>query len=75
MCGAVRAIHPFSTSTKVPEKLFVSICSALSITNNVLPMTHVGLDNFDLVSILVSQVMLSDDDDRFRCAESLPGRA
>lgn len=25
-------------------------------------MTHVGLDNFDLVKYLVSQVMLSDDD-------------
>jgi malate dehydrogenase (quinone) len=30
--------------------------------SNIMPMTHVGLDNFDLVKYLVSQVMLSDDD-------------
>ncbi|WP_350238864.1 malate dehydrogenase (quinone) [Pectobacterium colocasium] len=32
--------------------------------SNVMPMTHVGLDNFDLVKYLVGQVMM-DDDDRF----------
>lgn len=32
--------------------------------SNLMPMTHVGLDNFDLVKYLISQVMM-DDDDRF----------
>ncbi|WCG84279.1 malate dehydrogenase (quinone) [Pectobacterium sp. A5351] len=32
--------------------------------SNIMPMTHVGLDNFDLVKYLVGQVMM-DDDDRF----------
>nr|WP_113865046.1 malate dehydrogenase (quinone) [Brenneria salicis]NMN91014.1 malate dehydrogenase (quinone) [Brenneria salicis ATCC 15712 = DSM 30166]RBP66508.1 malate dehydrogenase (quinone) [Brenneria salicis ATCC 15712 = DSM 30166]RLM32040.1 malate:quinone oxidoreductase [Brenneria salicis ATCC 15712 = DSM 30166] len=32
--------------------------------SNVWPMTRVGLDNFDLVKYLISQVMM-DDDDRF----------
>ncbi len=31
-------------------------------TSNVMPMMHVGLDNFDLVKYLVSQVMLSEED-------------
>ncbi|MBV6818665.1 malate dehydrogenase (quinone) [Rahnella sp. PD12R] len=30
--------------------------------SNIMPMTHVGIDNFDLVKYLVSQVMLSDED-------------
>lgn len=30
--------------------------------SNIMPMTHVGLDNFDLVKYLVSQVMMNDDD-------------
>ncbi|WP_409158898.1 malate dehydrogenase (quinone) [Pectobacterium sp. B2J-2] len=32
--------------------------------SNIMPMTHVGLDNFDLVKYLIGQVMM-DDDDRF----------
>ncbi len=36
-------------------------------TSNVMPMMHVGLDNFDLVKYLVSQVMLSEED----CFEAL----
>ncbi|EXU74203.1 malate dehydrogenase (quinone) [Erwinia mallotivora] len=31
-------------------------------TSNFMPMTHVGLDNFDLVKYLIGQVMLNDDD-------------
>jgi len=31
-------------------------------TSSVMPMMHVGLDNFDLVKYLVSQVMLSEED-------------
>ncbi|MFZ4832379.1 malate:quinone oxidoreductase [Rouxiella sp. Mn2063] len=30
--------------------------------SNIMPMTHVGLDNFDLIKYLISQVMLNDDD-------------
>ncbi|MEQ9861804.1 malate dehydrogenase (quinone) [Pectobacterium cacticida] len=38
---------------------------ASSVTlSNILPMAHVGLDNFNLVKYLIGQVMM-DDDDRF----------
>ena len=54
---------PFATfSTKfLKNGSFFDLLSTTT-TNNVLPMTHVGLDNFDLVKYLVSEVMLSDDD-------------
>ena len=54
---------PFATfSTKfLKNGSFFDLLSTTT-TNNVLPMTHVGLDNFDLVKYLISQVMLSDDD-------------
>ncbi|EPK7358330.1 malate dehydrogenase (quinone) [Kluyvera ascorbata] len=54
---------PFATfSTKfLKEGSFFDLLSTTT-TSNVLPMTHVGLDNFDLVKYLISQVMLSDDD-------------
>lgn len=54
---------PFATfSTKFLKNgsladLFKSITAS-----NIGPMTDVGLDNFDLVKYLVSQLMLSDDD-------------
>ena len=31
-------------------------------TSNMMPMVHVGLDNFDLVKYLIGQVMLTDED-------------
>ena len=54
---------PFATfSTKfLKQGSFFDLLSTTT-TSNVMPMTHVGLDNFDLVKYLVSQVMLSDDD-------------
>ncbi|KNC90436.1 malate dehydrogenase (quinone) [Trabulsiella odontotermitis] len=56
---------PFATfSTKfLKNGSFFDLLSTTT-TSNVLPMTHVGMDNFDLVKYLISQVML-DDDDRF----------
>jgi malate dehydrogenase (quinone) len=54
---------PFATfSTKfLKNGSFMDLLSTTT-TDNVLPMTHVGLDNFDLVKYLISQVMLNDDD-------------
>ncbi|WP_437613734.1 malate dehydrogenase (quinone) [Erwinia sp. V71] len=44
-----------------------------SITpSNIKPMMHVGLDNFDLVKYLVSQVMLNDDDRHKALQEYFP---
>ena len=54
---------PFATfSTKFLKNGSIFDLLSTTTTDNVLPMTHVGLDNFDLVKYLVSQVMLSDDD-------------
>lgn len=54
---------PFATfSTKfLKNGSFFDLLSTTT-TSNFMPMTHVGLDNFDLVKYLISQVMLSDDD-------------
>ena len=59
---------PFATfSTKfLKNGSFFDLLSTTT-TSNFIPMTDVGLDNFDLVKYLISQVMLSDDD-RFACA-------
>ncbi|HDG1679038.1 TPA: malate dehydrogenase (quinone) [Kluyvera ascorbata] len=59
----VALFGPFATfSTKfLKQGSFFDLLSTTT-TSNVMPMTHVGLDNFDLVKYLVSQVMLSDDD-------------
>lgn len=54
---------PFATfSTKfLKQGSFFDLLSTTT-TKNVIPMTDVGLDNFDLVKYLMGQVMLSDDD-------------
>ncbi|WP_039056711.1 malate dehydrogenase (quinone) [Enterobacter sp. Bisph1] len=54
---------PFATfSTKfLKNGSFFDLLSTTT-TSNFMPMTHVGLDNFDLVKYLIGQVMLSDDD-------------
>ncbi|WP_147197851.1 malate dehydrogenase (quinone) [Pantoea sp. MBD-2R] len=54
---------PFATfSTKFLKNGSLFDLLSTTTTSNVIPMTHVGLDNFDLVKYLVGQVMLSDDD-------------
>jgi malate dehydrogenase (quinone) len=41
-------------------------------SSNLLPMTHVGMGNFDLVKYLVGQVMLSDNDRHAALKEFFP---
>jgi len=54
---------PFATfSTKFLKNGSLFDLLSTTTTRNVMPMTHVGLDNFDLVKYLIGQVMLSDDD-------------
>jgi malate dehydrogenase (quinone) len=54
---------PFATfSTKFLKNGSIFDLLSTTTTHNVMPMTDVGLDNFDLVKYLISQVMLSDDD-------------
>ncbi|GCT73441.1 malate dehydrogenase [Escherichia coli] len=43
-------------------------------TSNVMPMMHVGLDNFELVKYLVSQVMLWEEE-RFEALKVCDPRA
>ncbi len=54
---------PFATfSTKFLKKGSFFDLLSTTTTKNVIPMTDVGLDNFDLVKYLIGQVMLSEDD-------------
>lgn len=54
---------PFATfSTKFLKNGSLFDLLSATTVHNVMPMTHVGIDNFDLVKYLVSQVMLNDDD-------------
>lgn len=54
---------PFATfSTKFLKNGSLFDLLSTTTTSNFMPMTHVGMDNFDLVKYLVGQVMLSDDD-------------
>ncbi|QHM70752.1 Malate:quinone oxidoreductase [Mixta intestinalis] len=65
---------PFATfSTKfLKNGSFLDLLSTTT-TRNVIPMTDVGLDNFDLVKYLVGQVMLSDEDRFEALKEYYPG--
>ncbi|MDI3440881.1 malate dehydrogenase (quinone) [Erwinia sp. V90_4] len=54
---------PFATfSTKFLKNGSIFDLLGTTTTSNFMPMTHVGLDNFDLVKYLIGQVMLNDDD-------------
>ncbi|UEG16164.1 malate dehydrogenase (quinone) [Pantoea ananatis] len=54
---------PFATfSTKFLKNGSLFDLLSTTTTHNFMPMTHVGMDNFDLVKYLIGQVMLSDDD-------------
>lgn len=54
---------PFATfSTKYLKNGSLLDLFSATTTHNVMPMAHVGVDNFDLVKYLVGQVMLSDED-------------
>ncbi|CRH31647.1 malate dehydrogenase (quinone) [Pantoea ananatis] len=54
---------PFATfSTKFLKNGSLFDLLSTTTTHNFMPMTHVGMDNFDLVKYLIGQVMLSDDE-------------
>ncbi|MBD9659616.1 MULTISPECIES: malate dehydrogenase (quinone) [Pantoea] len=54
---------PFATfSTKYLKNGSLFDLLSATTTSNIMPMTHVGIDNFDLVKYLIGQVMLNDDD-------------
>ncbi|ELY4816871.1 malate dehydrogenase (quinone) [Cronobacter malonaticus] len=54
---------PFATfSTKFLKNGSFFDLMSTTTTSNFMPMTDVGLDNFDLVKYLIGQVMLSDED-------------
>lgn len=54
---------PFATfSTKYLKQGSLWDMFGSMTTSNFMPMVHVGMDNFDLVKYLISQVMLSDED-------------
>ncbi|UYU30843.1 malate dehydrogenase (quinone) [Siccibacter colletis] len=54
---------PFATfSTKFLKNGSLWDLMSATTTSNFMPMVNVGLDNFDLVKYLISQVMLSDDE-------------
>ncbi|MBT0723143.1 malate dehydrogenase (quinone) [Rosenbergiella sp. S61] len=54
---------PFATfSTKYLKNGSLLDLFSATTTHNVIPMAHVGVDNFDLVKYLIGQVMLSDED-------------
>ncbi|BBI92206.1 malate dehydrogenase (quinone) [Serratia symbiotica] len=54
---------PFATSSSkfLKNGSIFDLLHSLN-TSNIIPMIHVGLDNFDLVKYLVGQLMMNDDD-------------
>jgi len=64
---------PFATfSTKYLKNGSLFDLLSATTTSNVMPMTHVGIDNFDLVKYLIGQVMLTDDDRFAALKENYP---
>lgn len=64
---------PFATfSTKYLKNGSLWDMFASITPSNIKPMMHVGLDNFDLVKYLISQVMLNDDDRHKALQEYFP---
>lgn len=60
---------PFATfSTKFLKNGSLFDLLSTTTTHNIVPMTDVGMDNFDLVKYLIGQVMLSDED-RFKALQ------
>ncbi|MCD2357555.1 malate dehydrogenase (quinone) [Pantoea sp. MHSD4] len=60
---------PFATfSTKFLKNGSLFDLLSTTSTHNIVPMTDVGMDNFDLVKYLIGQVMLSDED-RFKALQ------
>ena len=54
---------PFATfSTKFLKNGSLFDLLSTTTTHNIVPMTNVGMDNFDLVKYLVGQVMLTEED-------------
>ncbi|HAS99273.1 MAG TPA: malate:quinone oxidoreductase, partial [Pantoea agglomerans] len=54
---------PFATfSTKFLKNGSLFDLLSTTTTHNIVPMTDVGMDNFDLVKYLVGQVMLTEED-------------
>jgi malate dehydrogenase (quinone) len=65
---------PFATfSTKFLKNGSIFDLLSATTTSNFMPMTDVGLDNFDLVKYLISQVLLSDEDRFAALKEYYPG--
>ncbi len=63
MLDGKRVLLPFATfsSKFLKNGSLFDLMHSLS-TSNLMPMTHVGLDNFDLVKYTVGQLMMNDDD-------------
>lgn len=54
---------PFATfSTKYLKQGSLWDLFSATTTSNIMPMAHVGIDNFDLITYLISQVMMTDQD-------------